>query len=100
MSRRIEEFYCDVQGQGCGKYFLTYLRESMWGNFTIQCPNEACKHHHFRVIKEGLVTGDRHNERLGKAEIIIGLKSTLRDVPYHDDPMYRRKLIEVYNGGA
>ena len=95
MSRRVEEFYCDKMGGGCSKYFKTYLRESMYGNYTIECP--ACKHHHFRVIEFGLVTQDRHNERLGDAEIIIGLASTLSDTPWHDDPVFRRQQLRVYS---
>jgi len=92
--RREEEFYCSG---GCHKYFKTYLRESMWGNYTIECP--SCNHHHFRVIKEGLVTEDRHNDAMGESEIIIGLPSTLRDTPWHDDPDFRRRQLRVYSGG-
>ena len=98
MSRREEEFYCDKVGGGCGKYFKTYLRESMWGNYTIECP--GCKHQHFRVIDKGLVTQDRHSTRLGEAEIIMGLRSTLRDAPWHDDPLFRRNQMRAYAGGA
>ena len=98
MARRQEEFYCDRAGGGCGKYFLTFLRESMFGNYTVECP--SCKHHHFRVIEDGLVTADRHNERLGQAEVIVGLSATLRDVPYHDDPDFRRQQLKAYAGGA
>jgi len=98
--RRSEEFYCDTVGGGCGKYFLTYLRENMWGNYTIQCPGVGCNHHHFRVIDKGLVTQDRHNERMGEAEIIIGLATTLRGTPYHDDPVFRRSQLRAYDGAG
>jgi len=98
MARRLEEFYCDKDGGGCGQYFKTYLRESMFGNYTIQCPNEKCKHQHFRVIDKGLVTQDRHNKRLGEAEVIVGLRSTLSMTPYHNDPDFRRQQLQVYNG--
>jgi len=94
--RRKEEFYCDSAGGGCSKYFLTYLRSSMFGNYTIQCPN--CGHHHFRFIDKGLVTNDRHNERAGTAEIIVGLKATLRDTLWHNDPLFRRQQMKVYQG--
>jgi len=94
--RRKEEFYCDTAGGGCGKYFLTYLRKSMFGNYTIECPN--CGHHHFRVIEEGLVTRERHSFRLGTAEIIVGLKSTMKDTPWHDDPQFRRSQMKLYQG--
>jgi hypothetical protein len=98
MSRRVEEFYCATLGGGCGKYFKTYLRTNMWGNYTIRCP--ACQHDHFRFIKGGLVTDDRHKERFGTAEIIIGLESTLSDTPYHNDPAFRRAQMRAYQGGV
>lgn len=95
--RREEEFYCPE----CGKYFLTYLRNNMTGNYTIECPN--CKHHHFRKIEAGLITGQRHDTmstaeqyKEKGVELIISLKSTVRDTPYHDDPDWKRKnLISV-----
>lgn len=88
--RRREEFYCTE----CHKYFLTYLRDNMSGDYTIECPNEKCKHHHYRKIKEGLVTQDRHQKtREGDSEIILGLVSTLRETPWHDDPSFKRSLI-------
>ncbi len=97
MARRVEEFYCDKSGGGCGKYFKTYLRLNMSGNYTIVCP--GCQHHHFRYIKDGLVTGDRHYERAGTKELIIGLRTTLQDKPHHDDPMFRRQQLRAYDGG-
>lgn len=94
--RRKEEFYCDVGGGGCGKYFLTFLRRNMFGNYTIKCPNEKCNHLHYRVIEEGLVTKDRHSSRHGDAEVIVGLLSTLRDTPWTDDPEFKRMQMRVY----
>lgn len=89
--RRVEEFYCAEAVGGCGKYFTTYLRENMFGNFTIECP--ACQHHHFRVIKEGVVSQDRHDKKFGESEIIMGLKATLRATPWHNDPEFRRQQL-------
>jgi hypothetical protein len=98
MARREEEFYCDVSGGGCGKYFKTFLRESMFGNYTIECPN--CQHHHFRVIENGLITGERHSQRMGnEVEVIHCLKSTISDVPWHNDPTFRRNQMRAYSGG-
>ena len=95
-SRREEEFYCSG---GCGKYFKTYLRSNMCGNYTIECPN--CGHHHYRVIKNGLVTEERHNKLYEHkiSELIQGLKSTLSDTPWHNDPTFRRSALKAYNGG-
>lgn len=95
--RRKEQFYCDVDGGGCGRYFKTYLSRNMNGNYTIQCPNKNCNHHHFRVITEGLVTRDRHYSRdVGQTEIIVGLASTLSETP---DLELEKANLKLYNGG-
>lgn len=93
MSRRSEEFYCSE----CKSYFLTYLRTNFFGNYTIQCP--SCSHMHFRFVDNGLVTDQRHRETGGTAEILIGLKSTVRDTPWHNDSTFRRSQLKAYNGG-
>ena len=36
------------------------LSDAMSGNYTIVCGN--CKHEHYRHIKNGVVTEDRHND--------------------------------------
>jgi len=103
VTRRKEEFYCDTGGGGCGKYFITYLRSNMNGAYTIQCPNPLCNrsptekgggHHHFRVIKDGLVTTDRGSDRTPK-HIILGLFATLRDTPWHNSPEWRRDQMKA-----
>jgi len=89
IKRRKEEFYCGE----CRKYFLTYLRTNENGNFTIQCP--SCNHHHYRYIDNGLVTDKRCNEKAKLLDIIVGLESTLRDVPWHNDPEFRRSQMKA-----
>jgi hypothetical protein len=49
------------------------LSEIMNGNYTIRCGN--CSHDHYRVIKDGVVTEDRHDKTRGPAEIIHVMKS-------------------------
>jgi hypothetical protein len=96
--RRQEEFYCSTSGGGCEGYFLTWLRDDMNGNYTIECPN--CEHHHFRVVKDGLVTGDRHSDQHGEATILVTSKATYKKEPYTNDPEFRRRQIRAYNPGA
>lgn len=88
-----EEFYCHE----CHKYMKTYLRTNMYGNYTIRCAK--CSHDHFRVIKNGIVTEDRHDERMGTTTIIECLASTLRDVPWHTDEFFKRAQARVFPGG-
>jgi hypothetical protein len=98
MSRRVEEFYCDTTGGGCGKYFLTNLRTNVDGNYTIVCPNPSCHHEHFRVVTGGLVTRDRHQNRTdGACEKLIGLRTTLRQEPWHSDPSFLARQQRAYN---
>ena len=91
-----EEFYC----QECKQYFLTYLRTNMNGNYTIKCPK--CGHHHYRKVKDGICTQDRHNDtyELSQSPLILGLESTLRDVPWHDDPDFKRQRMRIVQGGV
>lgn len=72
----------------------------MTGNYTIECPNPKCQHHHYRYVSEGLATEDRHNKKYGESEIIVGLLSTLQDTPWHNDPSYLRSQIRAIFGGA
>jgi hypothetical protein len=98
MARILTEFYCATVGGGCGGYFKVFLRTNMYGNYTIQCPKDGCNHHHFRFIDAGVVTNDRHSERGGQAEVIVGLKATYSPTPSHNDPDYRRSTFELLQG--
>jgi hypothetical protein len=97
--RRAEEFWCSTHGGGCGQYFTIHIREDMWGPYTIECPN--CHHAHHRFIGSrdgkilGTITDDRVNDQAGHIDRIIGLKSTLHNVPFHDDPEFRRSNIRA-----
>ena len=54
-SRHCHEFNCH-----CGGYNYPMLSEAMNGNYTIICG--GCGHEHYRYLKDGVVTEDRHNE--------------------------------------
>ena len=87
MARAPHEFQCDGgqpgrkasedgrpdSGGNCGWYNYPPLDDRMHGNYTIVCGN--CGHHHYRVIKNGVVTSDRHNKELGEAHVLHVLKS-------------------------
>jgi len=90
--RRKEEFWCST---ACRKYFKTYLRTNMNGQYTIQCPNPSCNHHHHRVIKDGLITDDRCNDNSIHKDVLIGLAATLSDIPNHQSPENRRSRMGV-----
>lgn len=99
MGRKIEEFMCSESGGGCGGSFLTYLRDNVSGEFTVECP--ACGHHHFRRIEYGHVKDTRHSHRDGTTEIIIGLKTTFRKkgtMPHHEDPDWKRRQMRLLPG--
>lgn len=49
------------------------LADSMHGNYTVRCGN--CKHEHYRVIKHGVVTEDRHNSAMNHGDTIHVVKS-------------------------
>jgi DNA-directed RNA polymerase subunit RPC12/RpoP len=47
----------------CGKVFIAKLNFDLSGNHQILCP--YCGHEHWRVIKKGVVTGDRYGSQNG-----------------------------------
>lgn len=60
MARIAVEFYCH-----CGYYNYPMLSEDFCGNCTVLCGH--CGHEHYRAIKNGVVTEDRHSETMGTA---------------------------------
>ena len=44
------------------------LSDNMNGNYTIKCGH--CGHEHYRVIKNGVVTEDRHNKNYKDVDVI------------------------------
>lgn len=63
MARHAHEFYCH-----CGYWNYPMLSDTMHGNYTIRCG--FCEHEHYRVIKAGVVTDDRHDETMGRSDTI------------------------------
>lgn len=54
----------DMDCHECSKRFIAELDHDIDGNHTIECP--WCGHGHCRVIKDGVVTGDRWSSTVGK----------------------------------
>lgn len=53
----------DLYCHECNKNFIAQLDMALDGNHIIECP--YCGHEHCRVIKDGLVTGDRYDSHNG-----------------------------------
>ena len=65
MARHAHEMQCTE----CLFYNYPMLSEDMGdGNYTIICGN--CKHQHYRVVRKGRVTEDRHNKSLSHGDTI------------------------------
>jgi len=54
----VQELYC----HGCGRYVQFTLDLNLNGNYAIKCPN--CGHVHYRVIRNGKITGIRWDPSL------------------------------------
>lgn len=54
-----QNMYC----HGCGKDFTIDIDMNANGNHVFNCPH--CKHEHCRVVKDGVVTSDRWDQRNG-----------------------------------
>jgi len=83
--KQLFEFWCSG---GCSGYFRTKLRTNIDGDYIIVCPE--CGHEHFRIIRKGQITGDRHStkERDG-AERIVVPKSAYSKEPVMEVKGYR-----------
>jgi DNA-directed RNA polymerase subunit RPC12/RpoP len=53
----------DMHCHNCSKSFIAQLDYRIDGNQRIECPH--CRHIHFRVIKDGIVTGERYSSDAG-----------------------------------
>jgi len=69
MARHAHEFNCT----NCNFFNYPMLDDKMNGNFTVICGN--CTHEHHRTIVKGVVTEDRHSDKMGMAERIHVMKS-------------------------
>lgn len=52
-----QEIHC----HNCGKYVQFDIDVSLNGNHVLRCPN--CDHEHCRVVRGGVITGDRWDSR-------------------------------------
>ena len=59
-----QEIFC----HNCGKWVQFDIDVSLDGNHVLECPN--CGHEHCRVVKDGVITGDRWDSRNGNTIII------------------------------
>lgn len=59
-----QELFCHA----CDKYVQFDVPETD-GNLIVVCPN--CKHEHCRVVKDGVITGDRWDSRNGFGNGVI-----------------------------
>ena len=57
--RRRQELYCHA----CDRNVLFVVDMELDGNHVLNCPN--CGHEHCRVVKDGVITGDRWDSRNG-----------------------------------
>ena len=64
MARHVHEFQCT----NCTWFNYPMLSEAMSGNYTIKCGH--CNHEHYRVIKDGVVTEDRHSASMKNGDTI------------------------------
>lgn len=89
MATHAHEFNCT----NCGWFNYPMLRDNMFGNYTVKCGN--CGHDHYRVIKEGVVTEDRHNKNLPPAEVIHVMKSACSKEKRQLSPIQQLRQMEA-----
>ena len=68
-NRKHIEFYCEE----CDHYTFCWLNMNLNGNHLMNCPN--CGHKHYRVVKGGIITAERHNDCMPELHEIVAMKS-------------------------
>jgi hypothetical protein len=67
--RTLIEFFCQM----CDHYTYARMNLSVNGNHIMNCPN--CDHKHYRVVKDGVITSERFNEKEPHSYEIVAMKS-------------------------
>lgn len=57
----------DLHCTNCPKQFIATLDMAVDGNHVVECPH--CGHEHCRVIKDGVVTGERWDSREQRVDV-------------------------------
>ena len=57
----------DLHCTDCGKSFVARFQNLIDGNHIVVCPH--CGHQHCRVIKGGVVTGDRWDSTMERVDV-------------------------------
>lgn len=57
----------DMHCTHCSRPFIAQLSMEIDGNHVIECP--YCGHEHCRVVKDGVVSGDRWDTRMQRVEV-------------------------------
>lgn len=79
----------------CGWYNYPQLRDNMSGNYTICCGN--CRHHHYRAVRSGCVTEERHSPGYGRPEVIHVMPSACSREPRKRSPLAKLRSLFVEN---
>jgi len=65
----------------CNKFFQVEFDDTINGNHVVNCPN--CQHEHCRVIKDGIVTGDRWDQRNGNTIQAVWISASATSTAAH-----------------
>jgi hypothetical protein len=66
-----QEIHC----HNCNRYVQFDMDLSLNGNHVLHCPN--CNHEHCRVVKDGVITDDRWDQRNGNTFTITASTCTI-----------------------
>ncbi|MCK5235982.1 MAG: hypothetical protein KAR06_03270 [Deltaproteobacteria bacterium] len=65
-----QELHC----HDCNQYVQFDMDMSLNGNHVLNCPN--CGHEHCRVVKDGIITSERWDQRNGAGTVRVNVATT------------------------
>ena len=86
--RKKVEFHCT----NCYKYFDIKLNMKLNGNHRVHCP--SCEHIHYRMIKDGEITGSRFNQNPDDP-IVDDLRPMLASCRDHQEETRKENLPDL-----
>ncbi len=78
-----QELHCHA----CGNYVQFDIDMSLDGNHVLECPK--CKHEHCRVVKNGVITAERWDQRNGDNGFVFNVTGTTSSSSSTYDPVYQ-----------
>ena len=79
VDQRSERVLCEFKCHCEKPYIYVWLNTNMDGNYVVRCP--TCGHEHYRTVKGGIISDDRHSYSLNECDVLRPMPSAAQKTP-------------------